>query len=217
MQALQEFVDTFTYLGVFAVLLLGSLGLPIPEDADHRGRRVEPRGDRALVAGLARLPAGGPLRRHGALLGRPALGRAGPQPATGPPGAVARARAVAEGGVSTACPEDGGHGASRHGTARRRVSDRGHRARAVLEVRGGGRGRGPARSPAGLRAGLLLHGSDQGHHGRCAPGRALARSRRAPGAGGDPGRRRVAVASSRWAGAPDREPRTPAWTPSTPS
>jgi len=30
--ALQEFVDSFTYLGIFAVLLLGSLGVPIPEE-----------------------------------------------------------------------------------------------------------------------------------------------------------------------------------------
>ena len=32
MEALQEFVDYFTYLGVFAVLVLGSLGVPIPEE-----------------------------------------------------------------------------------------------------------------------------------------------------------------------------------------
>jgi glycerol-3-phosphate O-acyltransferase / dihydroxyacetone phosphate acyltransferase len=32
MEALQEFVNNFTYLGVFAVLLLGSLGVPIPEE-----------------------------------------------------------------------------------------------------------------------------------------------------------------------------------------
>ena len=32
MEALQEFVDNFTYLGIFAVLLLGSLGVPIPEE-----------------------------------------------------------------------------------------------------------------------------------------------------------------------------------------
>jgi hypothetical protein len=31
-EALQEFVDNFTYLGIFAVLLLGSLGVPIPEE-----------------------------------------------------------------------------------------------------------------------------------------------------------------------------------------
>jgi membrane protein DedA with SNARE-associated domain len=31
-EALQEFVDTFTYLGIFTVLLLGSLGVPIPEE-----------------------------------------------------------------------------------------------------------------------------------------------------------------------------------------
>jgi glycerol-3-phosphate O-acyltransferase/dihydroxyacetone phosphate acyltransferase len=31
-QSLQEFVDYFTYLGIFAVLLLGSLGVPIPEE-----------------------------------------------------------------------------------------------------------------------------------------------------------------------------------------
>jgi len=32
MEALQEYVDNFTYLGIFAVLLLGSLGVPIPEE-----------------------------------------------------------------------------------------------------------------------------------------------------------------------------------------
>ena len=32
MEALQEFVDNFTYIGVFAVLVLGSLGVPIPEE-----------------------------------------------------------------------------------------------------------------------------------------------------------------------------------------
>ena len=32
MGALQEFVDSFTYLGIFALLLLGSLGVPIPEE-----------------------------------------------------------------------------------------------------------------------------------------------------------------------------------------
>jgi membrane protein DedA with SNARE-associated domain len=31
-EALQGFVDHFTYLGIFAVLLLGSLGVPIPEE-----------------------------------------------------------------------------------------------------------------------------------------------------------------------------------------
>ncbi len=31
-EALQEFVDNFTYLGIFGVLLLGSLGVPIPEE-----------------------------------------------------------------------------------------------------------------------------------------------------------------------------------------
>lgn len=32
METLQQFVDTFTYLGVFVALLLGSLGVPIPEE-----------------------------------------------------------------------------------------------------------------------------------------------------------------------------------------
>ncbi len=32
MGAVQEFVDTFTYLGIFALLVLGSLGVPIPEE-----------------------------------------------------------------------------------------------------------------------------------------------------------------------------------------
>jgi membrane protein DedA with SNARE-associated domain len=31
-EALQEFFNNFTYLGIFAVLLLGSLGVPIPEE-----------------------------------------------------------------------------------------------------------------------------------------------------------------------------------------
>ncbi|HXJ77420.1 MAG TPA: DedA family protein [Candidatus Methylomirabilis sp.] len=32
MEALQEFVNNFTYVGIFAVLLLGGLGVPIPEE-----------------------------------------------------------------------------------------------------------------------------------------------------------------------------------------
>ena len=32
LEALQEFVDNFTYLGVFVVLVLASLGVPIPEE-----------------------------------------------------------------------------------------------------------------------------------------------------------------------------------------
>ena len=32
MEALQDFVDNFTYIGIFAALLLGSLGVPIPEE-----------------------------------------------------------------------------------------------------------------------------------------------------------------------------------------
>jgi glycerol-3-phosphate O-acyltransferase / dihydroxyacetone phosphate acyltransferase len=32
MEALQEYVDNFTYLGIFALLLLGSLGVPVPEE-----------------------------------------------------------------------------------------------------------------------------------------------------------------------------------------
>ncbi len=32
MQLLQSFVEQFTYLGVYLVLLAGSLGLPIPEE-----------------------------------------------------------------------------------------------------------------------------------------------------------------------------------------
>jgi membrane protein DedA with SNARE-associated domain len=31
-EALEEFVENFTYIGVFAALLLGSLGVPIPEE-----------------------------------------------------------------------------------------------------------------------------------------------------------------------------------------
>ena len=32
MEALQEFVGNFTYIGIFVVLLIGSLGVPIPEE-----------------------------------------------------------------------------------------------------------------------------------------------------------------------------------------
>jgi glycerol-3-phosphate O-acyltransferase / dihydroxyacetone phosphate acyltransferase len=39
-QALQEFVDNFTYLGIFVVLLLGSLGVPIPEEMPIIGAAV---------------------------------------------------------------------------------------------------------------------------------------------------------------------------------
>lgn len=40
MQALQEFVDNFTHLGIFAVLLLGNLGVPIPEEMPIIGAAV---------------------------------------------------------------------------------------------------------------------------------------------------------------------------------
>ena len=40
MQLLQNFVDNFTYLGIFAVLLLGSLGVPIPEEMPIIGAAV---------------------------------------------------------------------------------------------------------------------------------------------------------------------------------
>ena len=32
METVQGFVEHFTYIGIFAVLLLGSLGVPIPEE-----------------------------------------------------------------------------------------------------------------------------------------------------------------------------------------
>src|SRR6266852_4367033 len=203
-EALQEFVDNFTYFGIFAVLLLGSLGVPIPEEMPIIAAAVLSHEGVVRWWLAARLHAGGAVRRHGALLGRPALGRAGPQLATGPTGPVARAGAVAESGVSAACAEDRRHGAARHGTSRRRVSDSGQCARPVLEVRGGGRGRRLVRRPVGVRVGLLLHGSDQSHHGRRAQGRALARARRPPGAGGDAGCRTVAMESSRRDGASGR-------------
>lgn len=40
MGALQEFVDTFTYLGIFILILLGSLGVPIPEEMPIIGAAV---------------------------------------------------------------------------------------------------------------------------------------------------------------------------------
>src|SRR6185436_10935595 len=173
-------------------------------NADHHGRLVELRGPRPVVAGAARLPAGGALRRYGALLGRSALGGAGPRLAAGPAGPVAGAGAVAERSVSTARPEDRRHRTPRHGTPCRRVPDRGPRARPVLEVRGGGCGRCLGWRPAGVRIGVLLHGSDQGHHGRRAPGRTLARPRHPPDAGGGAGRPRAAMASSCREGATGR-------------
>ena len=40
MGALQEFVNTFTISGIFTVLLLGSLGVPIPEEMPIIGAAV---------------------------------------------------------------------------------------------------------------------------------------------------------------------------------
>ena len=109
-------------------------------DGHHRGRRPEPRGARPVVAGASHLSPGCAFRRYGALLGRSALGGRRPRLARGPARADAQAGAVAEGGVSAACPEDHRHGAACHGTPRRGFSDGGHGARAVLEVRRGRRG-----------------------------------------------------------------------------
>src|SRR3989449_9963193 len=193
-EALQEFVDNSTYLGIFAVLLLGSLGVPIPEEMPIIAAGV------LSHEGIVRWWLALPVCLLGVLSGDMVLYWVGRH------WGDARAVAVAEGSVSTACTEDRRHGAARHGTPRRRVSDRGQCERPVLEVRGGGRGRRRTRRPVGVRGGLLLHGSAQSHDGRCAPRRALARSRRPPGASGDAGRRGVAMASSRREGASGQEP-----------
>ena len=74
MEALQEFVDNFTYIGVFAVLLLGSLGVPIPEEMPIIAAAVLSHEGVVRWWLAARLHAGGAVRRHGALLGRPARG-----------------------------------------------------------------------------------------------------------------------------------------------
>jgi membrane protein DedA with SNARE-associated domain len=39
-EALQEFVESFTYLGIFVTLLIGSLGMPIPEEMPIIGAAV---------------------------------------------------------------------------------------------------------------------------------------------------------------------------------
>jgi membrane protein DedA with SNARE-associated domain len=74
LEALQEFVNNFTYLGVFAVLLLGSLGVPIPEEMPIIAAAVMSHEN--IVRWWLALPVcllGGAVWRYGALLGRPAL------------------------------------------------------------------------------------------------------------------------------------------------
>ena len=73
-EALQEFVNNFTYLGILAVLLLGSLGVPIPEEMPIIAAAVL--SHEGIVRWWLALPSAcwGAIRRYGALLGRPALG-----------------------------------------------------------------------------------------------------------------------------------------------
>ena len=75
-EALQEFVNNFTYLGILAVLLLGSLGVPIPEEMPIIAAAVL--SHEGIVRWWLALPCPsvcwGAIRRYGALLGRPALG-----------------------------------------------------------------------------------------------------------------------------------------------
>jgi membrane protein DedA with SNARE-associated domain len=73
-EMLQGFVEHFTYLGIFAVLLLGSLGVPIPK---------------MLIIAAAVLSHEGLVRWWLALFG---------QLASGPAGTDTRARAVVQGG-----------------------------------------------------------------------------------------------------------------------
>jgi membrane protein DedA with SNARE-associated domain len=71
-KALQEFVARFTYAGVLAALLLGSLGVPIPEEMPIAAAGI------LSHEGLARWWLALPVcllgRRRGALLDRPAMG-----------------------------------------------------------------------------------------------------------------------------------------------
>jgi hypothetical protein len=138
MEALQEYVDNFTYLGIFAVLLLGSLGVPIPEEM------------RIIAAALlsyehvVRWWLALSICLLGVLFGDMvppgSAGTGVSRFSTGDwPGWCCRpAREQWLKAASLkACTEDGRHPAARHGTSRRRVSDRGQCRRSGLEVRGG--------------------------------------------------------------------------------
>ncbi len=122
MEALQEFVDNFTYLGIFAVLLLGSLGVPIPEEMpiiaaavlSHEGivrwwltLRVCLLG--VLSGDIVLYWVG----RHG---GEQVLNWRLVRMILSP----AREQWLKAAYRRTACPEDRRHGAARHGTPRRR-------------------------------------------------------------------------------------------------
>ena len=122
MWALQEFVDNFTYLGIFAVLLLGSLGVPIPEEMPILAAAVLShegivRWWLALPVCLLGVLSGDMVlywvgRRWGEQVLSWRLVRLVLSPARG---------AVAESRVPTARTEDRPHGAACHGTPRRLV------------------------------------------------------------------------------------------------
>jgi hypothetical protein len=182
--ALQEFVYNFTYLGIFVVLLLGSLGVPIPEEMPIIAAAV------LSHEGIVRWWCVLPVCLLGVLSGDMVLywvGRHwGEQ--------VFNWRLVRL--VLSAAREQWLKAAYRRHAlktvvmvrhswdSRRRVSHRGQCERPVLEVRGGGHGCCVIQRPVGVRVSLLLYESDPSHHGRCASGRALARSRWPPSARG---------------------------------
>src|SRR4029450_7577458 len=141
-----------TYLGVFALLLAGGLGVPIPEELP------------VLAAGV--------LSREGLVQwwlavagGRPRAVRA-----PGALGALTGARAPAQGRVLSPRGEDHRHCAACHWSPRGGLPHRRDRPRAVLEVPGHRRRRRSRGGAAVVRSRVLLHRPDRGDRHRCAPG-----------------------------------------------
>jgi len=205
-EALQEFVDNFTYLGIFAVLLLAALGAPIPEEMSIIAAAV------LSNEGIVRWWLMVPICLFCVLSGDMVLywvGRHWGQPVLNWRLVRLLLSPAREQWLKVAYRR---HAVKTVVTARHII---GLRAAAFLTAGSANvpfwkflaADAGAALFGVPLLFGLAYFFTDEikSHHGRCAPGGALARPRWPPGANGDAGRPRVAMASSRRTGTAGRE------------
>ena len=107
----EQLIGKLGYLGIALILILGGLGLPIPEEAPIILAAVLSRnGKLTWPLALGKLSGRRPARRHGGLFPGVLLRREGAQPAADPPAAHPPARSPDQGIFSPPRVQDPGSG-----------------------------------------------------------------------------------------------------------
>ena len=131
----EQLIGQLGYLGIALILILGGLGLPIPEEAPIILAAVlSKNGQLQWPLALASCLVGVSARRFGRLFPGVLLRREGAQPAPDPPAVDPAARGPDQGIFSPPRVQDSGLGPIRPGLPHGRLPDRRHPEAAGLEA-----------------------------------------------------------------------------------